>query len=294
MEVLATLKGEPVLVRQGSVVASTFHPELTDDKRVHELAFASLIAGSRHLSLVRSERRDGTALLTLDRPGANAFSPDLVSDLSDALSDASDAGAVVLASSNPRIFSAGWDLTVIVRFGRVEMAAFVQAYCDLIRQMFVFERPLIAALSGHAIAGGLIVAAAADERVLAEGKGELGLSEVLLGVPVPQCALEIFRYLIGPRATERLAATGENVGGTRALEIGLVDRLAPAESVTDVAIERARLLAGAAGGGLCGEQEARPGRWRSPGSTRRAGPTRSWTTGSSKSLSAAFARSSRS
>ena len=196
------------------------------------------------MSLVRSERRDGTALLTLDRPGANAFSPDLVSDLSEALSTAADAGAVVLASSNPRIFSAGWDLTVIVRFGRVEMTGFVEAYCDLVRQMFVFERPLIAALSGHAIAGGLIVAAAADERVLAEGKAELGLSEVLLGVPVPQCALEIFRHLIGARATERLAATGENVGGARAREIGLVDRLAPAESVTDLAVERARLLAG--------------------------------------------------
>lgn len=195
------------------------------------------------MSLVRAEERDGLALLTLDRPGANAFSPGLVTELAVALSAAGHAGAVVLGSANPRIFSAGWDLTVIARFGREEMAGFVEAYCDLVRQMFVFERPLVAALSGHAIAGGLIVAAAADERILAEGKGELGLSEVLLGVPVPQCALELFVYLIGPRATERLAATGENVAGARAIEIGLVDFLAPAESVTDRALERARLLA---------------------------------------------------
>ena len=63
------------------------------------------------------------------------------------------------------------------------MEAFVADYCGLVRDIFAFPAPVLAALPGHAIAGGLIVAAAADERLAADGSGTLGLSEVALGVP---------------------------------------------------------------------------------------------------------------
>jgi Delta3-Delta2-enoyl-CoA isomerase len=199
------------------------------------------------LSLVRVERREEVALLTLDRPRANAFTAELVGDLAGALAHSFDAGAVVLASSSQGIFSAGWDLPYLIAQDRPAVERFVSAYCDLVRQIFAFERPVVAALCGHAIAGGLIVAAAADERIAADGKGELGLSEALLGVPVPACLLELFCHAIGPRATERLAATGENLSLERALAVGLVDRIVPAESLLEEAVARARLLAGRPG-----------------------------------------------
>jgi enoyl-CoA hydratase len=195
------------------------------------------------LSLVRVERRGDVAVVTLDRPRANAFNSELVADLARAFADSSEAGAVVLASSSPGMFSAGWDLRQMVTESRATFEAFVESYCDLVRQIFVFERPVVAAVNGHAIAGGLIVAAAADERVASQGKGELGLSEVLLGVPVPACLLEVFRHAVGPHAMERLAATGENVSVDRALAMGLVDRVVPAESLASEAEERARFLA---------------------------------------------------
>ncbi len=196
------------------------------------------------MSLVRTERRGEVAVLTLDRPRANAFSPELVADLSRAFSDAADAGAVVLASALENIFSAGWDLKFLSSQNRASFSAFVEAYCDLVRKIFVFERPVIAALSGHAIAGGLIVAAAADERIAAQGRGEFGLPEVVMGVPVPACLLELFRHALGPRGMERLAATGENLSVERALAVGLLDRAVPAESLAAEAEARAAFLAG--------------------------------------------------
>jgi enoyl-CoA hydratase len=196
------------------------------------------------VSLVRAERRENVAVLTLDRPRANAFSPELVADLTEAFAASADAGAVVLTSSSPGMFSAGWDLTHLVGAERPAFDVFVTAYCDLVRRIFSFERPVVAALPGHAIAGGLIVAAAADERIAAAGKGELGLSEVLLGVPVPACLLEIFRHAVGPRAMERLAATGENLPVEAARAIGLVDRIVPPEKLADEALARAVFLAG--------------------------------------------------
>jgi len=198
------------------------------------------------LSLVRIETRGEVVVLTLDRPKANAFTAELVADLAGALGDGRESGAVVLASSS-KIFSAGWDLAFLAGLDRPAFEIFVDAYNDLVRRLFAFPRPVVAALSGHAIAGGLIVAAAADERLAAEGGGELGLSEVLLGVPVPACLLEVFRHAIGPRAMERLASTGENLAMERALAVGLVDRIVPADTLLAESVERARFLAGRPG-----------------------------------------------
>ena len=196
------------------------------------------------MSLVRTELRDEIAILTLDRPKANAFSPELVGDLAAALAAQDKARGVVLASALPGMFSAGWDLPLIVDRPRAAMEKFVGAYSDLVRQIFVFGPPIVAALPGHAIAGGLIVAMAADERIAAEGRGKFGLSEVILGVSVPACLMEPFRHVVGPRHMERLAATGENLTVDQALAIGLVDRVVPASELADRAVERARVLAG--------------------------------------------------
>jgi enoyl-CoA hydratase len=199
------------------------------------------------VSLVRTEVRDEVAILTLDRPKANAFSPELVADFSSALAAQATARAVVLASALPGMFSAGWDLPMLVDKDRAEMEAYVGTYSDLVRQIFVFGPPVVAALPGHAIAGGLIVVMGADERIAAQGRGKLGLSEVVLGVSVPACLMEPFRHVVGARQMERLAATGENLTVEQALAIGLVDRVVPAGELLDSAVERARFLAGLSG-----------------------------------------------
>jgi enoyl-CoA hydratase len=197
------------------------------------------------VSLVSIEKRgDEIAVLTLNRPKANAFSPELVSELSSALSSSEKARAVVLASAIPGIFSAGWDLPFLIDHERKAMEGFVSDYCDLVRQIFVFGPPVVVALNGHAIAGGLIVAMAADERLAAEGKGKFGLSEVILGVSVPQCLMEPCRHGLGARVMERMAATGENLTVDRALAVGLVDRVVPADGLLEAAVERATFLAG--------------------------------------------------
>ena len=187
--------------------------------------------------------RDGVRVLTLDRPPANAFDPQFVADLRRALAGGAGARALVFASANARLFSAGWDLPKLIALERNEMRDFLESYCDLIRETFTLPVPVVAALPGHAIAGGLIFAASADERLAAQGEGRFGLSEVALGVPLPACLLEIFRYVLGDRGMERLAATGENVTGERALAMGLLDGIVPSADLLDRAVERAATLA---------------------------------------------------
>jgi enoyl-CoA hydratase len=194
------------------------------------------------MSLVtREESSSGVVVLTLDRPRANAFSPELVGELRRNLSDSAGACAVVFASSQ-KIFSGGWDLTIVGEFERPRMKEFLEGYTDLVREVFAFEAPVIAALPGHAIAGGLIFAAAADERIAAEGPGTLGLSEVALAVPIPAGLYEIFRFLLGDRRAERLAAAGEKWTFDTAESAGLVDRIVPPGELLDRSVERAYQL----------------------------------------------------
>jgi enoyl-CoA hydratase len=194
------------------------------------------------VSLVtRETQSNGVAVLTLDRPRGNAFSPELVSDLRAAIRDTKDACGVVFSSSQ-KIFSGGWDLTIVGAFDRAAMTDFVNAYTDLIREVFTHDRPTVAAVNGHAIAGGLIFAAAADERVAAEGESRLGLSEVALAVPIPRPLFEVFRYVLGDRGAERLGSGGENIPIARAAAIGLVDEVVAAGALLESAIERAYVL----------------------------------------------------
>jgi len=196
------------------------------------------------LSFVSIQERDGgVAVLALDRPPANAFSPELIADLAAAVAGSASSRAVVLTSTDPKIFSGGWDLLKVSTFSRERMKEFLDAYCDLVRQLFAFPSPLVAALPGHAIAGGLIVAAAADERYVADGAARVGLSEVALGVPLPACCLELFRFVLGSRAMERLTASAENMPVERALAIGLADRAIPPGDLLAAAVERAGALA---------------------------------------------------
>ena len=192
---------------------------------------------------LKTEERGGVAVVTLDRPPANAFTPELVELLRAALRQRSGSGAVVLASANPGLFSAGWDLPRISALDRAGMRDYLESYCDLVREIFTFPGPVIAALPGHAIAGGLIVATAADERFAADGAGRFGLSEIALGVPLPACCLELFAYVLGARRMERLTASAEIMPAGQALGIGLLDRVVPAGDVLDAAVERAGQLA---------------------------------------------------
>ncbi len=193
------------------------------------------------MSLVgREDLSSGVVVLTLDRPRANAISPELIEDLRQALRRA--AGAPVVLASSQKIFSGGWDLPLLVGRDRAAMGDFLALYTALVREAFAYEGPLIAALPGHAIAGGLILAAAADERLAAAGEGRLGLSEVALAVPIPAPLFEVFRYVLGDRGAERLGAGGENLSFDDAQAAGLVDAIVPAAELLERAAARAALL----------------------------------------------------
>jgi enoyl-CoA hydratase len=111
------------------------------------------------------------------------------------------------------------------------------------RALFELDRPVVAAINGHAIAGGCILACACDSRLMVDAGATIGAPELVVGVPFPVLALEILRLAGGDALVRRLTVGGGNVEGAEALRTGLVDRIVPAAELEAAAFAEARRLA---------------------------------------------------
>jgi len=191
---------------------------------------------------INSERAGPVTVLRMTHGKANAIDLELLAALSDHLHRLREAPAVVLTGTGT-IFSAGVDLFRVVDGGRAYLDRFLPALRKTFNALMAFPRPLVAAVNGHAIAGGCILVETADHRVMTSGTGRIGLTELLVGVPFPVDAIEIVRLATGGAALSRLVNLAETMPGERAVELGLVDELAEPEVVVARAVQVATALA---------------------------------------------------
>ncbi len=172
---------------------------------------------------------------------ANAIGPLLLSRLAESLDEAEAAGRPLVLTGAGGFFSAGLDLAGLPT-DRTELGEFVDAFEDLLLRLFRFPCPTVAAVNGHAVAGGAILAAASDVRIGAEGDYRIGVSEVQLGVIFPAAAFEILRCAIAPSRTAEVLLRGRLTGPGEAVRSGFLHELAPADGLLVRAAERAEEL----------------------------------------------------
>lgn len=188
---------------------------------------------------VLTELRDGVLTLTLNRPEAgNSLNPELSSAIVEALTAAeSDDGVrvVILTGAGEKVFCAGMDLKAFA--AGANMASIIEA----MRKLHSFAKPLIAAVNGAALAGGLEVMMKADLVVAAE-HAKFGIPEVKRGLIAAGGGTRLPQRIPLQVALE-MGLTGEPITAARALELGLVNRVAPAAEVIDVARGLAALVA---------------------------------------------------
>jgi enoyl-CoA hydratase/carnithine racemase len=175
--------------------------------------------------------------LRLARPPVNALDPTLIAGLRSALQAAAgDGREAIVLSGAPGRFSGGLDVPVLLQLDRAGIAAAWDAFFGLLRDIARSEVPIVAALTGHSPAGGMVLALYADQRVMADGPYLIGLNEVEVGLPVPPPILRALSYAVGPRQAELLAAGGLLMGPAEALRRGLVDEVVPAAEVVPRAV----------------------------------------------------------
>lgn len=188
--------------------------------------------------MIQIERHDVITEIRLDRPPANALSPELLSALAEALQAAPEQGARgIVLSGAPGMFSAGLDVPHFLELDRDQVAAAWRALFETMRALVASPVPVACALTGHAPAGGCVLALCCDWRILAEGKYKIGLNEVQVGVRAPEPILAVARHVVGSRQAERMLVTAELFGAEKAARIGLVDELAPQDEVVPLALQ---------------------------------------------------------
>jgi enoyl-CoA hydratase len=176
-------------------------------------------------------------LVTIDRPPANAMDIALLEEVAGTLETLAPAppGAVVLAG-RPGCFSAGADLKAVPNYGPEEQRAMVRGINRMAIAAYGLRCPVVAAVTGHAIAGGMVLALCADYRVAAS-EGRYGLTEVKVGVPYPQAAIAVVRAELAPGAARSLALTGRLTDAQECLRMGVFDEALAPDSVLERALE---------------------------------------------------------
>lgn len=188
---------------------------------------------------------DDVVIVHMNSNKMNLINNLFLHDLNDAFdiieSDYKD-NAVVLTSSGD-VFSAGLDISQsypLFKEGDLEkIKTWYEHFKNSLIRVFSFEGPLVAAINGHAIAGGLVLALCCDYRIGPGSKARFGLNEVTIGFPLPSVIAEILSYTLGSKVAERVLLNGLLYETEDALKLGFFHQLSEKEDLLDIAIDYA-------------------------------------------------------
>lgn len=194
---------------------------------------------------IQIERHGSTAVIILNRGTTNAINPELLDDLTASMDDFKDDDSVhslILTGNNEKFFSIGFDLPAISRMTRENFAGFYETFNRFCIELFTYPLPTIAAMKGHAVAGGCIISLCCDYRYIAEGKKYMGLNEIKLGVPLPHPNDCILKNLVSMQNYRDIMYFGDYYLPEDLYRMGLVDDILPMTELIPRALQQARSL----------------------------------------------------
>ena len=193
---------------------------------------------------------DGVATLAMDRPPVNAMDVGLLDEIVTAVAAvAADPPAALVLAGRERFFSAGADLKAVPTYGAADQRRMVELINAMALGVYDLPCPVVGAITGHAIAGGFVLAVCADLRIAAS-EGKYGLTEIKVGVPFPQGALGVVTAELSPQALRLLVFASGLHDAEACRELGVFDEVLPGADVLARAHALAAELAAASRRGL--------------------------------------------
>lgn len=195
---------------------------------------------------MRLHIQDSVALLEIDTASHNAINWSFIAELNQYLEEIemnANIKAVVMTARNESMFSPGLDVAYLSELSYSETRNFVIDFSKLYLRLFSLPKPLVVAINGHAIAGGLLLALTGDIRLIKAGEVRLGLTEIDLGLPLPPGCLEMLRYYLNNKTLEQLTYTGRLFSHTEAQALRIVDAAVDPAQLPKAAFDQALQLA---------------------------------------------------
>jgi enoyl-CoA hydratase/carnithine racemase len=186
-------------------------------------------------------QHNGIATVQMNRGKVNALNPDIIKDLHDAFAGLeNDKNAkVILLTGHDKFFSFGLDVPELLGYSKPKCTRFLTDFTDFYTRLFVFPKPVLAAINGHAIAGGCMLALACDRRIMVMGNAKISLNEVTFGATVFAGSVEMLKACTGQRNAELILLLGRMYDAEEALLMGLVDRITTEGELEEIARETA-------------------------------------------------------
>lgn len=194
--------------------------------------------------MIDSKISDGIAVITMNHGKVNALDIELCDALAKCFVDlrSADAKAVVLTGQG-KTFSAGVNLVRLADGGEAYIREFLPALHRLFDAVFFHPKPVIAAVNGHAIAGGAVLACCADRRIMALESGRIGVTEILVGVPFPALAFEIMRHATPPYFFTETILSGATFPADQAAHRGWINHTVEPAQLMERSLAAAQELA---------------------------------------------------
>jgi 3,2-trans-enoyl-CoA isomerase len=196
------------------------------------------------MDLVQLHKREGIATLTLARGKVSAINGPVVEEMRARLKSLEhdpEVKSIVLTGAG-KFFSFGFDVPEFLSFDKARFTQFLTRFTDLHTYLFLYPKPVVAALNGHTIAGGCMLALACDYRVMATGKGKISLNELGFGASVFAGITEMLRFAVGSADAAKVLYSGSMYSAEEAKSIGLIDEVVAEQDLMDAAFKMASTL----------------------------------------------------
>lgn len=179
------------------------------------------------MTYVETEISAGTAVIRLHRGKVNPLNGQVVDELRanfQAMENDAEITAVIF-TGHGKFFSFGFDIPEFLSFSKAEFTRYLTNFADLYTYLFQYPKPLVAALNGHTVAGGCMLALACDRRLMADGSGKISLNEISFGASVFAGSTEMLRFRVGSATATDILYSGAMYSAREAAALGLVDEV---------------------------------------------------------------------
>ncbi len=196
------------------------------------------------MDFIKTSISSGIATVMLSRGKVNALTGDAVDQAKTALKNVEknpDINAVILTGDR-NFFSFGFDVPEFLSYSKATFLNFLHQFTGLYRHIFMYPKPVIAALNGHTIAGGCMLALACDRRIMVSGKARISLNEIAFGSSVFAGSTEMLRLCVGSRYASQILYSGDMYSAEAAESMGLVDKVTTDKNLMESAMTMAMEL----------------------------------------------------
>ncbi len=170
---------------------------------------------------------DGVAVVSIESGKVNALNESVIEELSKVFTTlaASQEVRVVVLTGRDKFFTFGFDIPHFFEYPRENFTSFLIRFTDFYHELFMFPKPVIAAINGHCVAAGTTLACACDYRLMVAGRNKIGINELGFGSTVFAGTVEMLKYVVGARNARKILYMGDLLSASDALSLGLVDKL---------------------------------------------------------------------